>query len=399
RGFMKEAEEIGASRRMNSLTLNRHTEILEILEIPQLMDTCVRNGYYEEALELAAYVKRLEKKHTALPVIQDGGVHGGGLRVKFLQARSSWLRSILSAVPEDDPYFHITKTIEACRVHLFDIITQYRAIFSDDDPPAAPAEGRPRVHEAAIFHGWVVQKVAEFLETLRRDLERGVGGRWTPCWASACTSACPSAGWGQTSGGSWRRCSSAWLRRPSAGPCRRPWTSSRRTWTCTRSWPCPPCWAGPSPPMAPGAQPGTLQPPMSLLDFQPLACFLNNVLSAFNDCGSAAPWGWLRAWPREPSDRVLPPGGGVGPERQGEGAVCSLLSAYADDLLPFLRRCLQVLFPPAQLALVLGELPRPRPSEPSRPGLLSPSSPSCRCPSDPAAQVRSPGRHRRRRGP
>lgn len=67
---MKEAEEIGASRRMNSLTLNRHTEILEILEIPQLMDTCVRNGYYEEALELAAYVKRLEKKHTSLPVIQ-----------------------------------------------------------------------------------------------------------------------------------------------------------------------------------------------------------------------------------------------------------------------------------------------------------------------------------------
>lgn len=70
RDFVKKAEEIGASRRMNSLTLNRHTEILEILEIPQLMDTCVRNGYYEEALELAAYAKRLEKKHSVLPVIQ-----------------------------------------------------------------------------------------------------------------------------------------------------------------------------------------------------------------------------------------------------------------------------------------------------------------------------------------
>lgn len=29
--------------------------------------------------------------------------------------------------------------------------------------------------------------------------------------------------------------------------------------------------------------------------------------------------------------------------------------SYAEDLLPFLNRCLQVLFPPAQIALILGE--------------------------------------------
>lgn len=88
---MKEAEEISSSRRMNTLTLNRHTEILEILEIPQLMDTCVRNGYYEEALELAAYVRRLEKKYSSIPVIQVARLPPQrGLTPMFLEPVTLW---------------------------------------------------------------------------------------------------------------------------------------------------------------------------------------------------------------------------------------------------------------------------------------------------------------------
>ena len=56
--------------KMNSLALFHHTQLLEVLEIPQLMETCVRNGYYEEALELSSHVRRMEKKQTNIPIIK-----------------------------------------------------------------------------------------------------------------------------------------------------------------------------------------------------------------------------------------------------------------------------------------------------------------------------------------
>ena len=74
---------------MNSLALSRHSQLLEVLEIPQVMETCVRNGYYEEALDLNAHVHKMNKKHGNIPIIKvhpchvwsmvgSVGVGGGG---------------------------------------------------------------------------------------------------------------------------------------------------------------------------------------------------------------------------------------------------------------------------------------------------------------------------------
>ena len=69
--FTRIIQGMNTNRRSNNLTLQKHNQLLEILEISQLMDTCVRNEYYDEALDLANYVKRLDKKFSSsIPLIK-----------------------------------------------------------------------------------------------------------------------------------------------------------------------------------------------------------------------------------------------------------------------------------------------------------------------------------------
>ena len=212
------AKDINSRRRLNSLTLSRHTQLLEILEIPQLMDTCVRNSYYEEALELAAYVRLMKQKFSSIAIVSDivaevdacsrlmlqqllqqlrGPIQLPAclkiigylrrqevfseveLRLKFLQARDSWFQSQVTAVPTENAYQHISKVIEICRVYIFDVITQYRAIFSDDSESLISASSGLKANQSAcgVFHSWLVVKVSWFLSVLRLDLNAGVGSR------------------------------------------------------------------------------------------------------------------------------------------------------------------------------------------------------------------------------
>ncbi|KAM6225477.1 LOW QUALITY PROTEIN: conserved oligomeric Golgi complex subunit 8 [Rhynchocyon petersi] len=406
RNFVKQAEEISSDRRMNTLTLNRHTEILEILEIPQLMDTCVRNSYYEEALELAAYVRRLERKYSSIPVIQGivsevrqsmqlmlsqliqqlranvqlpaclrviGYLRRmdvfteAELRVKFLQARDAWLRSILTAIPSEDPYFHITKTIEACRVHLFDIITQYRAIFSDEDPLLPPALGENTVNESAIFHGWVLQKVSQFLQVLEADLHRGVGSRLDSllgqCMYFGLSFSRVGADFRGQLAPVFQRVAISTFQKAIQEAVEK-FQDEMNSYTLTLI----PAILGSShiPPTAPVTQPGTLQPPMVLLDFPPLACFLNNILVAFNDLRLCCPIALVQDVTRTLEDaltkvtKVI-----LAFHRAEEAAFTSgeqelfvqFCTVFLEDLVPYLNRCLQLLFPPAQIAQTLGVPP------------------------------------------
>jgi pentatricopeptide repeat protein len=51
--------------------LNKHSQVLQFLEMLQLMDSCVRSGQYEDALRLLDYVRSLDRKQgQQVPLIR-----------------------------------------------------------------------------------------------------------------------------------------------------------------------------------------------------------------------------------------------------------------------------------------------------------------------------------------
>ena len=222
--FEDEANLLSERRKRVSLVLAKHTRLLEILELPQLVETCVRNGHYEEALELRQFSCKIDRKLGSIPLVASvvKAVQGSmkvmlhsllaqlrtpiqlpaclrvvgylrrmdiftetELRLRFLQARDSWLSGTLTTIVDgSDPHQHLSKTMDATRVHLFDIATQYRALFSDDDVVNITnfSNNVGYRNNSNLFHGssshrvlfsaWLDRRISIFLETLKNDLDK-----------------------------------------------------------------------------------------------------------------------------------------------------------------------------------------------------------------------------------
>lgn len=84
------------------------------------------------------------------------------LKMKFLQERGLWFEGLLAKIPKTDAYQQQMKIVEITRVSLFNIITQYKALFEDDD------DGEKNSH--LIINGWVQEKLDGFLRTLELGL-------------------------------------------------------------------------------------------------------------------------------------------------------------------------------------------------------------------------------------
>ncbi|KAI1303399.1 hypothetical protein EDD11_005340 [Mortierella claussenii] len=92
-GFTAKASPILERQHVFSSILATHSQLLEVLEIPLLMETCVRNGYYNEALELSSHVQRLVSRYPGIGIIQE-------IELKVAQGKEMMLVQLLAQLRE-----------------------------------------------------------------------------------------------------------------------------------------------------------------------------------------------------------------------------------------------------------------------------------------------------------
>ncbi|KAL5970601.1 Conserved oligomeric Golgi complex subunit 8 [Taenia solium] len=254
--------------RVSANLVQKYTQILDFLELPQLMDTCIQNGYCQDALNILSHTKGMAKKYGRMvPIVRMVGLQTQEisgqlfsqlckklrepitlpvclkvliylrqfeafteqeLRLNFLQARGMCIKDQLEfalAKPlglasfdsssttklahisghqqaEYRAFIRAMRRIEVTRVHLFDSITQYRAVFADEEAYSSkPNDAHQQpvladlspLHldetalalrclttsgidflgpstEASLFHSWLVHQVGVFLDGLSGDL-------------------------------------------------------------------------------------------------------------------------------------------------------------------------------------------------------------------------------------
>lgn len=183
--FAQETRELREERRKVTTVLEQHEKLLDILEIPQLIDTCVKNGYYQEALDLANHTASLVKRFPTVPIIRSveaevtnaiNQMHSQLLQLlqepaklpsllkavnflrrmdvldeeelalAFLTSRGAYMRALFEAIERErtmDAARFLKKWIELWREGVYDVVTQFTSIFLERPPPTSHSSLAP----------------------------------------------------------------------------------------------------------------------------------------------------------------------------------------------------------------------------------------------------------------
>jgi hypothetical protein len=80
---------------------------------------------------------------------------------QFLRCREAWLNGILEDLDQANPYEYLKGMINCHRLHLFDVVNQYRAIFADD------TSGSEENYDGGLLFSWAMHQITSHLQTLK----------------------------------------------------------------------------------------------------------------------------------------------------------------------------------------------------------------------------------------
>ncbi|KAG5895144.1 hypothetical protein JTB14_007315 [Gonioctena quinquepunctata] len=394
--FGEKSSGINDLRKLNSSTLAKSAKLLEILELPQLMNSFLCDGLYEDVLELASYVRKLHHKYPDIAIfsniasdvdkawlrmlhqllsqlredvslpkcLQIIGIlrrmeifTESELRLKFLQSRSCWLDHCLKSIPKQEVEHHLTKTIEVTRVNLFNILTQYKAVFNDDEHgPLIHTTDNPNIHQNIIVFNWIKDKISDFFAILEEDLEgissiesildqcmyfgssfSKVGCDFRPLIVPMFTSTiCKNFS-------------------KSVSEASRNFEKNIDKFTLIdRNHPSIP-WRT--------INEDQMQPPDCLLEFYPLAEYLNNILSTLNNLRLCAPIAIVNEIVTYLQESLVFISESLVKlyiqEHQAftvssKDAFTKLCMGFSDELVPFVQKCIHVIYQPSNISSKLG---------------------------------------------
>ncbi|KZV82976.1 Dor1-domain-containing protein [Exidia glandulosa HHB12029] len=195
--FAKSTQPVLAQRRAAALLLEHHDKLLDLLELPQLLTTCIVNSSYQEALDLIAHARQLATRFPDVAVVQDvraevehaarvmaaqllgvlrepaklpvlfravnflrrmAELDEDELALAFLTSRLALFDATVAALDKsgDDDVDFLRKYSDAFRECAYDVVSQYTTIFLE--------HAQPHVH-VELHH-----LLASFVHTLSQRL-------------------------------------------------------------------------------------------------------------------------------------------------------------------------------------------------------------------------------------
>lgn len=195
--FQQKANALLNEHRRNRKTLRLQMELIELLEVPQLVDACARNGFHEEALELANFVNQLETRN--LLATQMRAKTAGKLRENGTpSSSSSVVESIVAEVQRSLAGLRSTllrqlREQETMAQHLntLAILRKLDAFFiermlslepatplSSSDEAVSAAERRREVRRLSLLRNAETKLQMEFLEARSQWMQTSLAAKF-----------------------------------------------------------------------------------------------------------------------------------------------------------------------------------------------------------------------------